>query len=158
MSLKKSPPKPANADILSLSAPMYAVALLDYAFVISIYVTVSFSLAVLIDGHILPPYDQKVVDKESSFELAWKILAQFALQGFIAVLLSAALQKIPSPMAGVYGYDTHGPLGGLLRNPAIISVVLFALSQTLQGRLRTLFARFDRNAAAAANSSTTTNL
>jgi hypothetical protein len=81
--------------------------------------------------------------------LALQVLLQIALQGFVAVVLSVFLKRVPSPLHGVLGYDTRSPAGEIIRNPAIISVVLFALSKSLQGRLEILFGRFDANAAAA---------
>lgn len=121
------------------------IALIDYIWVITIYVTISFILAVIIDGHILNKYDSEKTKKTSSIKLAIEIILQLALQGFIAIFLHSLLQKIPSPVQGIANYNSNEALGNLLRNPAIISVILFALSKSLQGRLMILFSRFDKN-------------
>ena len=135
---------PHNA--LAYPLEIYPIAFFDYLWVISLYITISFFLAVLIDGYLLPPFDKKKESKESSIFLGCKVLLQLAAQGFIAVLISALLQKIPSPFHGLFGYDRYTPLGILIRNPAIISVILFALSSSLRERLLYLFSRFDKNA------------
>ena len=131
--------------MFALNYVQYSIALIDYIWVITIYSTVAFILAVIIDGHILPPYDPKATSKTSSPILAIEIIIQLAIQGFIAILLHGLLQKIPSPVHGIADYDANSQMGILLRNPAIISVILFALSRSLQGRLFNLFARFDKN-------------
>ena len=148
-----APPKMTTAPgapIDPFSSPrMLPVLLADYSWVIVIYATLAFCLAVLIDGHILPRFDAEATRRESTPRLALQVLLQIALQGFVAVVLSVFLKRVPSPLHGVLGYDTRSPAGEIIRNPAIISVVLFALSKSLQGRLEILFGRFDTNAAGA---------
>ena len=122
------------------------IVLVDYIWVILAYVTVAFWLAVLIDGYILPRYDQAETDRTSSLVLFIQVIIQVALQGFIAMGLSYVLRLIPSLVHGLFGYNSNGPQGQIVRNPAIISVLLFALSISLQGRLKTLFGRSNRNA------------
>jgi hypothetical protein len=132
-------------DPLSYPLHQYPIALIDYLWVITIYSVSSFTLALIIDGYILPEYDAEKTQNTNSYILSIEIICQLAIQGFIAILLCALLQKIPSPVNGIMGYETHTVLGVLIRNPAIISVILFALSKSLQGRIFTLFGRFDKN-------------
>lgn len=122
------------------------IALLDYIWVITIYATVAFILAVIIDGHILKQFDLEATKKVSTPKLAIQVIVQIAIQGFIAIILHGLLELLSSPIDGVYGYNSKGGVGNLLRSPAIISVILFALSRSLQGRLLVLFSRFDKNA------------
>jgi hypothetical protein len=68
-----------------LSPIQYLVALVDYFWVITIYISATFILATIIDGHILPYFDKTKVIEESSLSLAIQTLFQFALQGFIAI-------------------------------------------------------------------------
>jgi hypothetical protein len=134
----------------TLSYPLiqYPFAFIDYLWVIIIYVVISFSLATLIDGYILPPFDIIYAEKERTFVLAIEIILQLAMQGFIAIMLFAFLRNLPSPVAGIAGYNPNSSLGILLRNPAIISVILFSLSKSLQGRMAVFYSRFNKNAIA----------
>jgi hypothetical protein len=129
---------------------IYFVALFDYLWVITIYVSCAFILATIIDGHILTKYDSEKTHNEKSWVLSLQILIQMALQGFIVILIILLLQKLPSPMNGVFGYSSKGPLGILVRNPTLIPVLLFSLSKTLQARLLTLYSRVNKNAWASA--------
>jgi len=121
------------------------VMLIDYVFVICLYGSIAFWLAVVIDGHVLPKYDPVATAKKSSLRLYLEVLLQIALQGFLAIVINTMLQKIPSPVQGVAGYNARSPEGAVIRNPAILTVLLFALSKSMQGRLSILFARFDKN-------------
>ena len=134
---------PVNQMIIPERIP---VMLVDYIFVIFIYGSVAFWLAVLIDGYILPKFDAVETAKKSSLQLYIEVLLQIALQGFLAIVINTFLQQIPSPVHGIAGYNSKSIEGAIIRNPSIISVLLFALSKSMQGRLQILFARFDHNA------------
>jgi hypothetical protein len=129
-----------------LSPIQYLVALVDYFWVITIYISATFILATIIDGHILPYFDKTEVMKESSLSLVIQVLLQFALQGFIAIFLCIILQKIPSPVNRIAKYESNSSIGLLLRNPTIVYVILFALSKSLRGKLFILYSRFNKNA------------
>ena len=137
-----------NVKILlsPLSYPLiqYPICFIDYLWVISVYITSCFSLAVFIDGYLLPPFDLEQESKESSLFIAVKVLLQLAFQGFIAIFLCAVLQKIPSPVNNICGYDSQTTLGVLIRNPAIISAILLLLSQSLRNRALHLFSRIQK--------------
>lgn len=137
--------KPDAPEPLSLPLKQYPIAFLDYLWVITLYVSISFIFAVLIDGAVLPPFDYDVEKEESSTHLFVVILLQLAVQGFIVILASCILQKIPSPVLGIFGYDSHSTLGVLIRNPAIIAILLFTLSLSLRNRIFYLFSRFNKN-------------
>jgi hypothetical protein len=124
------------------------ISLVDYTWVIIMYSVSAFILAVIIDGYILKPFDLEKTKKESTLILSLQVILQIAVQGFIAIFLHGLLEDIPSPVDGIFGYNSKSDLGNLLRNPAIISVILFALSKSLQGRLMVLYSRFDKNTAA----------
>jgi len=138
--------KPLFKSALSYPLVQYPFAFIDYLWVIIIYVVISFSLATIIDGHILPPFDIAYTEKENTIVLAIEIILQLAMQGFIAIMLFAILRKLPSPVAGIAGYNPNSLLVILLRNPAIISVILFSLSKSLQGRMAVFYSRFNKNA------------
>ena len=150
MSPPSGTPGSSPADPLSFPLKQYPAMVLDYVCVIVIYVSLSFWLAVFIDGYLLPPFDAKAEAADSSAYLGLKITLQLAVQGLIAIFLAALVQKMPLPAAGVFGYDPRSSLGVLVRNPAIISVILFALSSSLRARLAFLFARFNSNSSPAA--------
>jgi len=134
---------PKSIDPFAYPLRQYPIALLDYFWVITIYAFSSFYLALLIDGYLLPPYDQEKAEKENTLKLTIQVVVQIGLQGFIAILLCALLQKIPSPLQSVLGYNMHTTLGVLIRNPTIISVILITLSKTLRGRALVLFDRME---------------
>jgi len=125
---------------------IYPIAFLDYLWVITIYISITIFLAILIDGYILPPFDKDKAKESSTPVLFIKVLLQLAFQGFIVICLSLILIKIPSPVNGLLGYDKNSDLGTIIRNPTIIFIILFHLSKSLQGRLITLFSRFNENA------------
>jgi hypothetical protein len=128
--------------ILSENPSHYPIAFLDYLYVITIYSITAFFCSVIIDGYIVPDFNLQIALKRSSIFLASQILLQLAVQGFIAIFLYALLQKIYSPFNGWYGYTSETPLGLTVRNPAIISVILFYLSTSLHDKLKILFNRF----------------
>jgi len=132
-------------DPLSYPIHVYPLAFIDYIWVITLYVTFSFCFAVLIDGYLLPPFNYDRESNYSSVYLFTMILLQLAGQGFIVILISSLLQRLPSPMTP-FGYDTRSSLGSLVRNPAIMAIILFTLSASLKERLLYLFSRFNKNA------------
>ena len=134
--------KEANFFQLKL-IPIY---ILDYIWVITIYGTTAFFLAVLIDGYLLPPYDAEHVKKTPTWELYLEVILQIALQGFLVVVIITVLQNIPSPVEGLYGYNKTSLEALIIRSPAILTVLLFTLSRSMQGRLIILFSRFNNNA------------
>lgn len=130
-------------DVLDIKiAP---IALLDYIWVIIIYFLATFWLAVLIDGYILPEFVLEYEESKSSLLLFVEVFIQFAVQGFIALMLHSLLSFIPSPFNGINGYNINNSLGVFLRNPAIISTMLLFLSNTLRRRMLILFSRYDIN-------------
>jgi membrane protease YdiL (CAAX protease family) len=132
-------------DPLSYSIKQYPIAFLDYLWVITLYSTSAFFSAVILNKHLLSEFDKEKESKNSSYLLGLKIILQLALQGFIAVLLCGVLLSIPSPVTNIMGYNPHTSLGLLLRNPAIISVLLLILAKPLQERLMYLYNRFNKN-------------
>ena len=131
-------------DPLSYPIHVYPIAFIDYVWVITLYVTFSFCFAVVIDGYILPPFNYEHESNYSSMYLFTMILLQLAGQGFIVILISSLLQKLPSPVT-IFGYETRSSLGSLVRNPAIMAIILFTLSASLRERLLYLFSRFNKN-------------
>ena len=133
-----------NANFFQLKLlPIYLV---DFIWVITIYGSTAFFLAVLIDGYLLPPYNAEDTEKIPTWLLYIAVIGQLALQGFIAVVIITVLQNIPSPVEGIYGYG-HGTSEALIiRTPALLTVLLFYLSRSLKGRIIMLFSRFDKNA------------
>ena len=127
---------------LSYPFKQYPICFLDYLWVIIIYVTCGFYLAVLIDGTILPPFNLEIESTYSTGYLFLLVFLQLSVQGFIAILLAAALQMVPSPVNNVWGYNYESSLGALIRNPAIVSMMLITLSLSLRQRMLYLFSRF----------------
>ena len=120
-----NPPPPPPSQFFNVKT--VPIMLLDYIWVLTIYVTAAFWLAVLIDGHILPRYDTAKTEKKGSILLYVEIILQLGLQGFMAIFMALLLSKIPSPFNGINGYTTNSPDGLLIRNPAIITFVLLTL-------------------------------
>jgi hypothetical protein len=141
----------------SATIPGYAAVLfLDYLCVIVVYANIGFWMAVLIDGHLLPPFDPATAVKESTISLFSKICLQIALQGALAMIAHTIVQHIPSPFDGLCGYSVHSRSGENVRNPAIVTVVLFALSKSLQARIMFTFDRFDTRAVQTAKATAAT--
>ena len=132
-------------DPLSYSIKQYPIVFLDYLWVISLYTISAFFSAVILNEHLFSEFDKEKESEHSSYLIGLKILLQLALQGFIAVLLCGILLSIPSPVTNIMGYNPHTSLGLLLRNPAIISVLLVILAKPLQERLMYLYSRFHKN-------------
>lgn len=129
-------------DPLSYPIIQYPICFFDYLWVITIYISLSFFLSLFIQKYIFfLPFDKNIESHYSIFYISIHILIQFSLQGFIAIMLNFILQKIPSPFNNLLGYNIHTNLGVTIRNPAIISVILFALSTTLRDRLLYLYDR-----------------
>jgi hypothetical protein len=139
------PSKKHQIDTLSYPLLQYPIAFIDYLWVITIYAACSFILAIIIDGNILPKFDITAESDNSSWYLGLKVLLQLAIQGFIAFMLYGLLQKISSPVNGWFQYSSHTSLGILVRNPAIISVILSVLSTSMRERLLYLFSRFSND-------------
>jgi len=123
----------------------YPIAFIDYIWVIFIYTILSFISVSLIESFIMPPFDKEKVKKETNLKLASKVFLQIALLGFIAIFLVLLLENIPSPVNKLFEYNQLSSLGHLIRNPAIIVVLLFFLSKKLQENLLILFNRYDKN-------------
>lgn len=129
-------------NILTENPFHYPIAFLDYLYVITIYTISAIFFSVIIDGYTIPEFNLQLAIKRSNIALAFQILIQLAVQGFIAIFLYALLQKIESPFNGLYGYTYKTPLGLTVRSPAIISVILFYLATSLHCKLKILFNRF----------------
>ena len=132
-------------DPLSYSIKQYPIVFLDYLWVISLYSISAFFSAVILNGYLFPEFDKEKESEHSSYLIGLKILLQLALQGFTSILLCGILLSIPSPVTNIMGYNPHTSLGLLLRNPAIISVLLVILAKPLQERLMYLYSRFNKN-------------
>jgi hypothetical protein len=137
--------KNANLDLEILNIKKVPIILLDYIWVIAIYFFVAFWIEVFIDGYLLPPFILENEQKKPSWLLFIEVFLQIALQGFIVFILHALLQFIPSPVNGIMNYNIHSTIGKFLRNPAIITTMLFLLSNVLRKRMLLLFARYNKN-------------
>lgn len=129
---------------MSRNIGKYFAAFLDYIWVLTIYVVLAFSLSSLVDGRLLPPFDEKKAEEESNIELASRIILHLAIQGFFVIVITEIMQNIYSPFTHIYGYNPKSDIGTLIRNPSIIAIILFNLSKSLQGRLYLLFHRFNK--------------
>lgn len=128
-----------------IDAGLLPVQLVDYMWVIFVYSSFAFWLAVLIDGQILRKFDPVKAEKSSTIWLLTLVFLQIALQGFISIVAHSMLDFLPSPVNGISGYSSFSHAGGLFRNPTVITVVLFFLSSSLQARLRFVFERYNKN-------------
>lgn len=129
-------------SLLNMPFVYYPIGFIDFCYVITIYIISSLGLAALINGIILPPFIVEESKKLSSIVLVLYLSMIFALQGFLSVLMCAFLELIPSPINGIWGYDTHSPIGIIVRNPAIVTIILFGLSKTLNGIIQIICDRF----------------
>jgi len=124
---------------------MVPVYFIDYVFVMVLYVSIAFWTAVSVDSYILPDYDDEYTKKTPTTLLTIQVLLQFILQGFFVICIIFLIKTIPSPVEGVFGYNSNTPVGTIVRNPAIISIILFRLSLSLTGRINELYRRLRNN-------------
>ena len=121
---------------------MFPIYFIDYVFVMVLYVSIAFWIAVVVDSYILPKYSDEYTKEISTPLLVTEVLLQFILQGFFVIFIIFLIKAIPSPVEGVFGYNPNSPVGFVVRNPAIISIILLKLSDTLIGKLNELYSRF----------------
>ena len=140
--MKKSINNYASSSLLHMPLIFYPIGFIDFCYVIIIYIVASLVLAGIINGLILPPFDEEESNKKSSFVLVIYLSMIFALQGFLTVLMCAILEIIPSPINGIFGYNISSPIGLIVRNPAIVTIILFGLSKTLNGIIKIICERF----------------
>lgn len=135
----KSKSKPGIGIVIPIVA--------DYAMIVLVCVVLAFWIGVLIDGYIINPFKREDAEKKSSFVLFVEIIAQFALQGVIALGVTVAVRAIPSPFEGVMGYSADGPVGNSVRTPAVVlfAIVLLTVSSSLQARVIYLISRYNKN-------------
>ena len=144
LSSRSSQPPTTDATVLGLGvfdAAAYPAALVDYVWVMFVYITLGYMMAVLIDGYILPAYDAKRENSKCTARLYAEVVGQLTVQGYLCVLIIAGLQHLPTPAEGISGYTKKSTLGTLVRNPAIITSLLLALSSSLRSKM---FLVFDR--------------
>ena len=118
--------------------PIY---LLDFTYVMTIYISTGIFLSLLMDGYILEPISIESVKRKTTFILYAEVLLQLLIQTLITVILALLLQYIPSPVNGLYGYSTLNTEGKIIRNPAVITMLLYHFSSSLKIRLNELFNR-----------------
>ena len=125
--------------------PIY---ILELFWITLIYGTVAFILAFFINGYILPPYNAENIHKTATWQLYFEIILQLTFQSFLVIIIIIILQKIPSPIDYFTSYSSKSPEGLVLRDPAILTVLLYVLSTSTQGRIVDLFSRFNKDALA----------
>ena len=134
--------KYVDNSLLHMPLVFYPIGFIDFCYVIVIYICASLVLAAIINGLILPPFIEEESAKKSSVFLVGYLSMIFALQGFLTVLMCAILELIPSPINGIFGYSINSPIGIIVRNPAIVTIILFGLSKTLTGIIKIICDRF----------------
>lgn len=122
--------------------PIY---ILEFIWVTFIYGTTAFIMAFLINGYLLPPYNLQDTDKTPTWRLYIEIIFQLALQSFLVVIIIFILQKLPSPIEHLGFYRNNSPEALAIRDPAILTVLLYTLSTSMQGRIIDFFSRFDKD-------------
>lgn len=118
--------------------PIY---LLDFTYVMTIYISTGIFLSLLMDGYILEPMSIESAKRKTTFILYAEVLLQLLIQTLITVILALLLQYIPSPVNSLYGYSTLNTEGKIIRNPAVITMLLYHFSSSLKIRLNELFNR-----------------
>jgi len=135
-------PKMPHQTMLNMPWKYYPIGFVDFCYVIIMYIISALALSALINGIILPPYNEEETLKVSTLYLVLYLSIIFALQGFLSVVMCAFLELIPSPINGLFGYSTSSPIGVIVRNPAIVTIILFGLSTTLNGIIKIICDRF----------------
>ena len=107
----------------------------------TIYISTGIFLSLLMDGYILEPMSIESAKRKTTFILYAEVLLQLLIQTLITVILALLLQYIPSPVNSLYGYSTLNTEGKIIRNPAVITMLLYHFSSSLKIRLNELFNR-----------------
>lgn len=121
----------------------YGLAFLDYLWVLTIYVVFAFTISNIMDNYVLNKFNEEKTKKQSSIRLGLEIILQLAVQGFFVIMITEIMIKIYSPFDNTKYYNSKSGLGLLIRNPAIIAVILYNSSNQLQGRLKVFLSRFN---------------
>ena len=129
-----------GSSILNMPAIYYPVGILDYVYVSTIYIISSLIIAGGINGF-LPAFNPKQAQNDSTMKLSIYLAIVISLQGFFACVVTTLLHMLPSPINGLFGYNTNSPIGMIVRNPAIITLLLFMMNDTVHGILPILLAR-----------------
>jgi hypothetical protein len=131
----------SHGSILTMPLKFYPIGILDYFYVSTLYILSSLFVARIIDGIILPPFNDKKAATESTIKLVFMLAAVVSMQGFFACVIITLLHILPSPINGLFGYNIHSPIGAIVRNPAIITLLLFMMNDTVRGTLPILLTR-----------------
>ena len=129
-----------SSSILNMPLIYYPVGILDYVYVSTIYIISALLIAGGINGF-MPTFNPKKAMAESTISLTISLAIVVSLQGFFACVVTTLLHMLPSPINGLFGYNTNSPIGTIVRNPAIITLLLFMMNDTVHGILPILLAR-----------------
>jgi hypothetical protein len=121
---------------------------LDYTVILVVYIVVAFWLGVLIDGHLVTPFDPVAAEQRSTLSLFSEVAVQLVAQGLLGLAVVSAMRLVPSPVEGVFGYTAHGPTGAAVRAPAaaLFAVILFTTSYSLSAKLKFVVNRINPHA------------
>ena len=136
-----------GSTILNMPAIYYPVGVLDYVYVSTLYILSALLIAGPINGF-LPTFNPKTAMNDSTMKLSITLAVVVSLQGFFACVITTLLHMLPSPINGLFGYNTNSPIGAIVRNPAIITLLLFMMNDTIHGILPILLARSTQQARA----------
>ena len=129
-----------SSSILNMPLIYYPVGILDYVYVSTLYILSSLLIAGSINVF-MPQFNPKQAMNDSTIKLSLTLAVIVSLQGFLACVITTLLHVLPSPINGLFGYNTHSPIGMIVRNPAIITLLLFMMNDTIRGILPILLAR-----------------
>ena len=143
MSRLSSTKKKLDTRSLSLFSLEFPKFFLYYSIVMTFYVSTAFLFALMIDGYILPTFNNTQAQESNIILLASKVILQFILQGIMVIITIELLPYILPFLfkESIWSFSPSNPLIIALRNPMILSVLFFNLSSSLRGRLQILFQR-----------------
>lgn len=132
MSKLSSPRFIGKGKTLSSELQTRGIKIIDIAYVAAIYLTVGAVLSIYIDRQ-LGKFDPDDADNKSIAQLYGEILLHFGSVGILMYFVRNAVEWIPFPLNGVYGYD-HMRLNEL-RNAGLFGVIFFLFQNNLKDKL-----------------------
>jgi hypothetical protein len=135
----------SHNSIFNMPLRFYPIGILDYVYVSTWYITLALITGAIINGILLPPFDDKKSEKEHTAKLVLILAAILSMQGFVVCAITTILDLIPSPINGLFGYNTLSPIGVIVRNPAIMSIIIFTSNETIIGIIKILLERAKQN-------------
>jgi hypothetical protein len=117
---------------LSDEFKLRGVKIIDIAYIATIYLILGAVLSLIIDRQ-LGNFDPEEADNKTNVQLYLEVIIHFAFIGVLMYIVRNAVEWIPYPLNGVYGYN-HMKLNEL-KNASLFGVIFFTFQKHLKDKL-----------------------